>query len=86
MLKQCISHPPDGRFPTLSENLKFFEEAFDHDLAKKEGSIIPKSLGVDVEYDAIIEELKDVEKESKDYLKKQCQYFGVSVSKKKVLG
>lgn len=81
LLKQCILHPPDGRFPDLSPLLKFFDEAFDHQLAKEEGSIIPKSSGIDTEYDSVMEELENIEKESKTYLKSQCQYFGVSVSK-----
>lgn len=80
LLKQCVLYPPAGRFLDLSEHLKFFEEAFDHELAKSEGTIIPKSSGVDVEYDNVMEELRSIERELSNYLKTQCQYFGATVS------
>lgn len=83
LLIQCTSYAPEGSFPNLTEYLEFFEEAFDHELAKKEGCIIPKSSGVDADYDAVMEELKNIEKETKEYLSSQCRYFGVNVSIKR---
>lgn len=79
ILNKCIMFPPEGLFPDLNSSLKFFEEAFDHELARKEGCIIPKSSGVDLEYDAALEELSALESEMKAYLKSQCQFFGASV-------
>lgn len=55
-----------------------FQQAFDHEEAKKEGSIKPKS-GVDEEYDAVMKELKENEKEQEAYLEKQRRHFGVKV-------
>ncbi|KAK6631688.1 hypothetical protein RUM43_013752 [Polyplax serrata] len=79
LLRQCILFQPEGKFRNLREELEFFKNAFDHELAKKEGCIIPKSSGVDSEYDAVVEELKEISKESNSYLKLQCQYFGATV-------
>lgn len=55
-------------------------QAFDHEEARAEGCIVPKSAGVDQEYDDALSELKDIEKELQSYLREQCQYFGVQVS------
>jgi len=54
-------------------------QAFDHEQARTEGSILPKSSGVDAQYDAAIEELTEIDRELKVYLKEQCQIFGVQV-------
>lgn len=62
-----------------STKFNFFFQAFDHDLARAEGSIIPKSAGVDPEYDAATQQIKKLEKEMTDYLKKQSFIFGVQV-------
>lgn len=79
LLRQCILFQPEGKFKNLSEQLEFFKTAFNHDLAKKEGCIIPMSSGVDAEYDGVMEEIRNLEKEANAYLKLQCQYFGATV-------
>lgn len=83
LLRQCILSPSEGgKFRDLKQQLSFFKDAFDHDLAKREGCIIPKSKGVDLEYDTVIEEIKAIEKDSNTYLKSQCQHFGAVVGTK----
>lgn len=52
--------------------------AFNHEKAKKEGFIIPKH-GVDREYDEVILELSQIDKELDEYLQKQKKHFGVAV-------
>ncbi|XP_073972274.1 DNA mismatch repair protein Msh6 isoform X2 [Rhodnius prolixus] len=82
LLSRCVkfkTYSKSGNFPDLTEHLKFFRTAFDHEEAEKEGRIIP-SVGVDSEYDAAIEELSEIEKDLKVYLKSQCEYFGCKVS------
>ncbi|RZF36981.1 hypothetical protein LSTR_LSTR004669 [Laodelphax striatellus] len=82
LLGQCChypSHSQPGQFPDLKDHLEFFKNAFDIDEALKEGRIIP-SAGVDAEYDGAVEELKVIEKELKQYLDKQCSYFGCKVT------
>ncbi|XP_034233656.1 DNA mismatch repair protein Msh6-like [Thrips palmi] len=69
---------PNGTFPDLEEPLRFFENAFDHDEAQKEGRIIP-STGVDPDYDSAVSDYDNVKKELDAYLKAQCSYFGCKV-------
>lgn len=82
LLSRCVkfkSNSKSGNFPDLTEHLKFFRSAFDHEEAEKEGRIIP-SAGVDSEYDTAIAELSEIEKDLKVYLKTQCEYFGYKVT------
>lgn len=51
----------------MSEALDYFDNAFDHKLAKKEGNIIPNP-GVDPEYDSANSEMKELDREMEDYL------------------
>ncbi|XP_014252185.1 DNA mismatch repair protein Msh6 [Cimex lectularius] len=74
-----VTHFPtginNGGFPDLRKHLNFFNEAFDHEEAEKEGRIIP-SRGVDAEYDSAIETLNEIKQELDSYLKEQCKKFG----------
>ncbi|XP_066999808.2 DNA mismatch repair protein Msh6 [Anabrus simplex] len=82
LLVQCTamaSAHSHGKFPDMSSSLDFFDSAFDHEEAQKEGRIIPSS-GVDPEYDAVMEELKLVNRELQDYLEEQRRFFGCKVS------
>lgn len=69
---------PNGTFPDLEEPLEFFEKAFDHEEAQKEGRIIP-STGVDPDYDSAVSEYDQIKKELDAYLKSQCSHFSCKV-------
>lgn len=62
----------------MSELLQFFDNAFDHNSARKEGKIIP-SEGVDSDLDSANQELKQIKKEMDVYLKEQKTHFGCEV-------
>ncbi len=49
-------------FPDLAEPLEFFRTAFDHDLARTEGHVVPRS-GVYTEYDEAKAAVDDIEKQ-----------------------
>lgn len=77
MLAACLSVGEGGSpasFPDLSEALAFFEGAFDHELAKREGRVTP-ARGVDPDYDHAMQRIKDVERALKEYLEGQCRHF-----------
>ena len=67
-----------GKFPDMSEPLRFFQTSFNHDQAKKAGVIVP-SPGVDEAYDSAIEQITEMEHELEDYLKKQKKRLGSKV-------
>ncbi|XP_057337958.1 probable DNA mismatch repair protein Msh6 [Microplitis mediator] len=69
---------PKGEFPDLTKTLNHFELRFDSDLALKQGCIIPKK-GMDPEYDKVIAELEQIEKDANEYLKSQSKYFGTEI-------
>ncbi|XP_015787884.1 DNA mismatch repair protein Msh6 [Tetranychus urticae] len=60
LLLKCASYPSEGYFPDITGILTHFDEAFDHNLAKKEGKIIPRSK-VDEDYDLAVRDEKDVQ-------------------------
>ncbi|XP_064596885.1 DNA mismatch repair protein Msh6-like [Liolophura sinensis] len=66
---------PEACFPDIQEELAAFDEAFDHNKAKKDGVIIPTS-GVDEEYDSAKSKIKATEKELDAYLSQQRQRLG----------
>lgn len=45
----------------------------------KHGRIFPEP-GMDVEYDRVLENIKEVDTELSSYLKEQCKHFGCNVS------
>ncbi|KXN72910.1 DNA mismatch repair protein Msh6 [Conidiobolus coronatus NRRL 28638] len=57
------------KFPDLAHRLYEFDQAFDHEHAAKDGTIIP-TPGRDAEYDRANQNLSDVEEELKNYLEK----------------
>lgn len=59
----------------------WFQNAFNHEEASKEGNIIP-SAGVDPEYDEAVDALEELKKEQKAYLNSQCDLFKCKVSAK----
>ncbi|XP_043480249.1 probable DNA mismatch repair protein Msh6 [Leptopilina heterotoma] len=79
LIKHCTVVEPEGDFPELRKTLEYFKTAFDHEEAKKIGSIVPKK-GVDTEYDTVLEELAHVEKDCAKYLEQQKKFFGVKVT------
>eukprot|EP00088_Acartia_fossae_P070151 TRINITY_DN931_c0_g1_i2.p1 TRINITY_DN931_c0_g1~~TRINITY_DN931_c0_g1_i2.p1 ORF type:complete len:1250 (+),score=371.12 TRINITY_DN931_c0_g1_i2:534-3752(+) len=67
-----------GEFPDLTEVLEFFEHAFDHSSARKEGKIIP-SEGVDPDLDSANSSLRAIKKDLDSYLEEQKGHFGCDV-------
>ncbi|KAF7991283.1 hypothetical protein HCN44_002845 [Aphidius gifuensis] len=79
LLKKTTMIVPDGEFPDIQETLEHFKTAFDHEAAKKIGSIVPQK-GVDAEFDKSIREFDIIKQESEDYLKKQMKHFDGKVT------
>ncbi|KAJ8674769.1 hypothetical protein QAD02_010555 [Eretmocerus hayati] len=75
LINNCTKHEPDGNFPDLKETLNHFLNAFDQEKAKREGVIILRP-GVDKDYDDVLLELEEIQKEIDEFLKKQKKYFG----------
>ena len=67
-----------GEFPNLSNLFQYFDNAFDHDSAKKEGKIVP-SKGVDSDLDEADDNIAEITEEMKDYLREQKKHFGCEV-------
>ncbi|XP_067666471.1 DNA mismatch repair protein Msh6-like [Haliotis asinina] len=74
LLKKTLSirctDTDQGHFPDISEDLAFFDAAFDHSKARKDGTILP-SKGVNPDYDQATQDIKAVEKRLVQYLDKQ---------------
>ncbi|XP_059613842.1 probable DNA mismatch repair protein Msh6 [Phlebotomus argentipes] len=79
LLISLTQNSPVGSFPDFSEILDFFQKSFDHEVALKSGFIAPER-GVDAEYDAIENEITDIETELKEYVKVQEKYFNCKIS------
>ncbi|XP_034484101.1 probable DNA mismatch repair protein Msh6 [Drosophila innubila] len=80
LLKRLTQLPGEegGSFPDLSKQLKFFENAFDHDAADKTGVVAPQP-GIDADYDEVQERIADIEQRLKTYLIEQERHFGCRV-------
>ncbi|KAL7733060.1 hypothetical protein ACLKA6_002861 [Drosophila palustris] len=79
LLKRLTQLPGDGgSFPDLSKQLKFFENAFDHEAADKTGVVAPQA-GIDADYDEVQERIADIEQRLKAYLIEQERHFGCRV-------
>ncbi|KAF2367994.1 DNA mismatch repair protein MutS clamp [Trinorchestia longiramus] len=79
LLRSVVSRTDEGgKLPAMDDALIFFQKAFDHELAKKEGKIIPSS-GVDQQYDDAIEAIEHTKDELDHNLKKECKFFGAKV-------
>ncbi|XP_070208763.1 DNA mismatch repair protein Msh6-like isoform X2 [Littorina saxatilis] len=78
LLKQTVlldAETEEGRFPDISEDLQFFDNAFNHEKARKDGVIMP-SKGVDDDYDEAVADTRRIEAQLHDYLDKQKQRLG----------
>ncbi|XP_076457037.1 DNA mismatch repair protein Msh6-like [Babylonia areolata] len=78
LLKHTVlldSETEEGRFPDLTEDLEFFEKAFNHEKARKDGVIIP-SKGVDDDFDTAMSDIRCTETELQDYLEEQRKRLG----------
>ncbi|CAG2229287.1 MSH6 [Mytilus edulis] len=60
----------NGVFPDLKDEIVFFENAFDHNKAKKDGVIVPNK-GVDPDYDKAKLDIKMTERKLDKYLDEQ---------------
>lgn len=67
-----------GEFPDMNKELEFFRDAFDHQQAAKEGTMIPRP-GVDQQYDQALERITEVQAEAEKYLQDQKRHFGGKV-------
>lgn len=79
LLMQITQLEPKGQFPDMDELIEFFNSAFNHEEAKKDGIIAP-GHGVDAEYDVIQDDIEEVNKELKEYLMHQEKHFGCKLS------
>ncbi|EDW70562.1 probable DNA mismatch repair protein Msh6 [Drosophila virilis] len=79
LMQRLTQLPPNGgSYPDLSKQLKFFENAFDHEAADKTGVIAPQP-GVDADYDEVQQRIADVQERLKIYLTEQERHFGCRV-------
>uniref|UniRef100_UPI00358F3314 DNA mismatch repair protein Msh6 isoform X3 n=1 Tax=Myxine glutinosa TaxID=7769 RepID=UPI00358F3314 len=65
----------DGLFPELTDDLKYWNSAFDHTKARCRGDIEPKP-GFDPEYDQAMADVKDITQKLMDYLERQGKHIG----------
>ncbi|XP_072293048.1 DNA mismatch repair protein Msh6 [Eucyclogobius newberryi] len=65
----------NGIFPDLSDELKRWETAFDHQKARTTGVITPKA-GFDPEFDQALTGIKNCERDLQDYLDRQKKRLG----------
>ncbi|XP_061180194.1 DNA mismatch repair protein Msh6-like isoform X2 [Saccostrea echinata] len=78
LLKQTMTletSESKGLFPELKKEMEFFDNAFDHAKAKKDGVILPNK-GVSPEYDSAKSDLKAAERGLEEYLDRQRQRLG----------
>ncbi|GFS42056.1 DNA mismatch repair protein Msh6 [Nephila pilipes] len=80
LLKQCVNSKEQwGHFPDMSRALKYFDDSFDHDVAKERGNIIP-SEGVDKEYDKASKDVIEIIQKLDAFLERQKQVLNCKVS------
>lgn len=80
LLRQSVkSQSQGGEFPDMEKELEFFKNAFDHQQATKEGTMIPRP-GVDPQYDQALERVAEVQAEAEKYLQDQKRHFGGKVT------
>lgn len=70
-----LKNENNGLFPDLSDELRRWDTAFDHQKARTTGVITPKS-GFDPEYDQALTGIKNCERELQDYLDRQKKRLG----------
>ncbi|KAL3319999.1 DNA mismatch repair protein msh6 [Cichlidogyrus casuarinus] len=66
-------------FPDLQEELRYFDRAFDHESAKKQGRIVPER-GVDKDFDLACGQLEQVESEIDEHLLECGKEIGCRLS------
>lgn len=64
-----------GSFEDMTKHIAKFKKAFDISEALKTGYAIPER-NADAEYDAVLDEIDELEVELKEYLKEQEKFFG----------
>ncbi|CAI9720918.1 mismatch repair Msh6 [Octopus vulgaris] len=69
------SSSSSGCFPDMAEKLKYFDNGFDHNKAKKDGVIVPNK-GVDSDYDGAVKDIKETTNALDRYLDQQRQLMG----------
>ncbi|KAL1490516.1 hypothetical protein ABEB36_013196 [Hypothenemus hampei] len=79
LLRKLTQFAPNGMNINLTETLNFFKQAFNHDEAEKEGTIIPKR-GVDEDYDEADNKIKEINTQLQTYLNEQSKFFGCQVT------
>lgn len=84
VLRRLLSFTSNGgMYPDYGKTLDFFDNAFDHETAKKIGKIIP-APGTNQNYENCQKNIRDIERQLEDYLDKQkevlkcrnIEYFG----------
>lgn len=79
LLKRSVTSDEDGgAFPDLQPLLDFFDNAFDHEKAKKDGKVSPTE-GVNEDYDAAVTQIKELNQMFDEYLAEQSKHFGCKV-------
>ncbi|XP_041361068.1 DNA mismatch repair protein Msh6-like [Gigantopelta aegis] len=68
--KSVMFESSEGNFPDITEDLEFFNAAFDHDKARKDGTIIP-TVGVNLDYDRAKSDMKSALRRLDHYLDEQ---------------
>ncbi|XP_054156482.1 DNA mismatch repair protein Msh6-like [Oppia nitens] len=84
LLTNCLSfgttnNNNNNGFPDLSGQLRYFDNAFDHRVAKQEGKVLPLP-GADCQYDDCVEKVESIVKKFDNYLSEQKKFFGCQVS------
>ena len=83
LLKSILTITKDNEnrrtgFPYLDELLKFYQNSFDAEQARRDGKIIP-SPGVNEDYDRALEDIKSAERGFEKYLKEMVKKFNSKV-------
>lgn len=68
-----------GKFEDMSKNILKFKKAFNIAEAMKVGFAIPEK-NADSDYDAVLDEINELENELKEYLKEQEKFFGCKLT------
>uniref|UniRef100_A0AAG5D554 DNA mismatch repair protein n=1 Tax=Anopheles atroparvus TaxID=41427 RepID=A0AAG5D554_ANOAO len=78
-LTQTSGTKTGGAFPAhMATQIKFFDNAFDHEHAMKGGVIAPEK-GLDAEYDKVQADIEALKGELEEYREEQSKFFGGKV-------
>lgn len=67
-----------GKFPNMVDKIDYFENAFDHSKARKDGTIIPQA-GLNEDYDEAEGGINTIKEQLEEYLQKQRKRMGCKV-------